>query len=75
MMYRAWTAVADDPETLSRAVEAHLNEHAAEVVSVAYAVDRSHHALVVYRPIESEVSEVAAQAVATADALLEERRG
>jgi hypothetical protein len=74
-MYRAWTASADDPEELSRAVELHLNEFAAEIVSVAYAVDRSHHALVVYRPIGAEVSEDAAEAVATAGALLEERRG
>jgi hypothetical protein len=71
-MYRAWTASADSPEELSRAVEVHLNEFAEEIISVGYAVDRGHHALVVYRPIDVEAS--AAAAVATADALLEEQR-
>ena len=71
-MYRVWTASADDPEELSRAVEVHLNEFAEEIISVGYAVDAGHHALVVYRPIE--VGAVAAEAVATTDALLEEQR-
>lgn len=74
-MYRAWTASADDPEELARAVEVHLNEFAEEIISVAYAVDRNHHVFVVYRPIEVEVAEAAAEVLATADALLEEQRG
>jgi len=74
-MYRTWTASADDPEELSRAVEVHLNEFADEIISVAYAVHAGHHALVVYRPIGMESGASAAEAVATADALLEEQRG
>ncbi|MBV9279137.1 MAG: hypothetical protein JOZ41_03560 [Chloroflexi bacterium] len=51
-MYKTWCASAEDPETLARVLEAHLNEFADEVVSVSYSVDRHHHVLAVYRPVE-----------------------
>ncbi len=52
-MFKTWTASDEDPETLARAVEGHLNEFAEEVVSVGYAVSANvHHVLVVYRPVE-----------------------
>lgn len=73
-MYRAWTASAEQAEDLSRAVEVHLNEFADEIISVAYAVYDGHHALVVYRPIEVDTTDLAAEAVASAGALLEEPR-
>jgi hypothetical protein len=65
-MYRAWTASAERPEDLSRAVEVHLNEFAGEIISVAYAVHQGHHALVVYRPIEIDAGHAAAEVMAGA---------
>jgi len=51
-MYRAWSVSASDPSMLARLLEAHLNEFAAEVISVGYAVTDAHHALAVYRALE-----------------------
>jgi hypothetical protein len=51
-MFKTWTTSAADAETAARDLEAHLNEFAEEVISVAYAVERGHHVLAVYREIE-----------------------
>jgi hypothetical protein len=53
-MYKTWTASRDDGRVLARELEAHLNEFAAEVVSVSYAVSKSHYVLAVYRPVDSQ---------------------
>ncbi len=52
-MYRAWSVSANDPSLLARLLEAHLNEFAAEVITVGYAVTDAHHALAVYRALEA----------------------
>jgi hypothetical protein len=62
-MFKTWTSSALDAETVARDLEAHLNEFAEEVVSVAYAVDSGHHVLAVYREIEP-LADVAVVAVA-----------
>lgn len=52
MPYQTWTASDRDVEALARALEAHLNEFADQVISVSYAVTDVHHVLVVYEPVE-----------------------
>ncbi|GAC1473096.1 MAG: hypothetical protein PVSMB7_26600 [Chloroflexota bacterium] len=68
-MFRTWTTSADDAETVSRALEVHLNEFADEVVSVSYSVDGAYHVLAVYRGIEHVVEN--AEAVTVAERILE----
>ncbi|HLJ68894.1 MAG TPA: hypothetical protein VKX16_16175 [Chloroflexota bacterium] len=69
-MYRTWTASAEDAESLARALEAHLNEFAEEVISVGYAVTGSHHVLAVYRELEGSLQ--AGAVVAVAEQILDE---
>lgn len=68
-MYRTWSAQAPEAEDLARLVEQHLNEFAADVISVAYSVDRVHHVLVVYRPIDLELE--ARDAVTVAEQIID----
>lgn len=63
-MYKTWATTARDREALARDVESHLNEFAAEVISVTYAVTDVHHALLVYRAIDTSVEADSAVAVA-----------
>ena len=74
-MFKSWTTSADDADTLARNVEAHLNEHADEVLSVSYAVADKHRALVVYRPIEAALGAPAEAAVTVAEHILEQNQG
>jgi hypothetical protein len=69
-MYRSWTCSGPDGESVARALEAHLNEFAGEIVSVSYAVDESHYVLVVYRAIAG-LDETPAIAVAEAEQILD----
>ena len=61
-MFEVWTANDTDAEGLARRLEAHLNEFAAEVVSVSYAVAGKHFVMAVYRPVEP-ADDVALEAV------------
>jgi hypothetical protein len=70
-MYRSWTCSGENGETVARALEAHLNEFAGEVVSVCYAVDETHYVLVVYREIAGLAEEAPAIAVAEAEHILD----
>jgi hypothetical protein len=63
-MFKAWTSSAANGESLARDLEAHLNEHADEVISVSYAVETDHYVLAVYRPVDSGGQEEAAVAYA-----------
>lgn len=51
-MFKTWTGSSREIEPLTRDLEAHLNEFADEVVSVAYAVTDRHYVLAVYKLIE-----------------------
>ncbi len=51
-MFKTWTSSSREIESLARALEAHLNEFADEVVSVAYAVTDQHHVLALYKGVE-----------------------
>lgn len=73
-MFKAWTGSAGDAETLARSLEAHLNEFAAQVVSIGYAVAGGHHALVVYRSIDMSESEPTQTAVEVAESILDDAR-
>lgn len=70
-MFRTWVHSDPDPEGLARALEAHLNEYAEEVLSVSYSVDRTHHVLAVYRGIETAGSARAEAALAEAEDIIE----
>jgi hypothetical protein len=70
-MFKAWATSAPDGQTLARAVEAHLNEYADEVVSVAYAVTDRHHILAVYRPLDAAPGLGEEAAVAVAEQIIE----
>jgi hypothetical protein len=69
-MYRSWTCSGEDGKSVARALEAHVNEFADEIVSVSYAVDREHHVLVVYREVGG-LDEEPAQAVAVAEQIID----
>lgn len=71
-MYRVWTASADDGESLARVLEAHLNEFAAEIISVCYNVTDEHRALAVYRSIDVYDEPLADAVVATAELIVDE---
>ncbi len=73
-MYVAWTASASTPEELARAVETQLNEYAEDIISVSYAVDHGHHALLVYRSIEP-IDATSVGAVAVAEQIIDESYG
>lgn len=70
-MFRTYTAAARSAEDLGRMLESHLNEHASEVVSVAYQVEGGmHRALAVY--VELETGDFAEAALAAVDEVLDE---
>jgi hypothetical protein len=71
IVYRTWTASAEDAETLARALEIHLNEFAEDVLSVSYAVNEAHHVLVVYTPIEPIALAEDEAAVAVAEQIID----
>jgi hypothetical protein len=64
--FETWTSCNHDAESLARALEAHLNEFAERVISVAYAVTDLHYVLAVYEPVDaaSSIAEEAAVTVA-----------
>jgi hypothetical protein len=70
-MFKAWHAAAPDGQSLARLVEAHLNEHASEVVSVSYVITDQHYALTVYRPLDGATDDMHAAAVEMAEHILE----
>ncbi len=71
-MYKAWWCSAPAGETLAKLVEAHLNEFADEVISVAYSISDEHNVLAIYREIaESHESEMEAS-VSIAEQILDE---
>lgn len=70
-MYKAWSASAEDGRTLARGLEAHLNEFAHEVVSVSYAIDKDHHVLAVYKPVEPDVVQAQEAAVTFAEQIID----
>ena len=71
-MIRTWTFAAAEAEAMARALEAHLNEFAEEVISVSYAVTDKHHVLAVYRGVEMLDEDSAAVAVEIAEQLVED---
>jgi hypothetical protein len=70
-MYKTWTAAAIDPTLLARDLEAHLNEYADEVISVAYAIGQDHRVLAVYRAIDAASGAVQENAVSVAEQILD----
>jgi hypothetical protein len=70
-MFKAWTASSRDIESLARDLEAHLNEFADEVVSVAYSVTDRHHVLALYKQIELFSDDRQEVAVAEAEHIIE----
>ena len=71
-MYKSWCASAADQHTLSRDLEAHLNEYAQEVVSVSYAISRRHYVLAVYKPVEPGALRVEEAAVSEAELIIDQ---
>jgi uncharacterized lipoprotein YehR (DUF1307 family) len=72
LMFKAWNASAHDGHLLARQLEAHLNEYAAEVVSVSYCVADEHFALVVYRPVETIEAATELAAIESAELIIEQ---
>ena len=70
LMFQVWTGSSHDPAALARQLEAHLNEFAAEVVSVSYSVAGKHFALAVYRPIETWPDDSMEAAVSIAEEIV-----
>ena len=71
-MYKTWTGSATEASEVARALEAHLNEFADEIVSVSYAVGEEHCVLAVYRPIDMSHEAGEETAVAVAEQLLDQ---
>lgn len=71
-MYRTWTGSASDAATVARALEAHLNEYASDVVSIAYSVEKEHYVLAVYRQLEASAEAGVEAAVAVAQHIIDE---
>jgi hypothetical protein len=71
-MYRTWVSSASDAETLARALEAHLNEHAEDIIAVSYAVTTAHHVLAVYREIDISTQQPVEAAVTVAEQIIDE---
>ncbi len=69
-MYKTWVS-SGDIVSLTRELEAHLNEFAEEVVSVAYAVNNGHHVLAVYKLVEP-ADETSEAVVSVAEHIIEE---
>lgn len=64
--FQTWTSSNTDAGTLGRELEAHLNEFAERVISVAYAVTDAHYVFALYEPVQpaGDASEEAAVTVA-----------
>lgn len=71
MPFETWTSCSDNAESLARALEAHLNEFAATVISVAYAVTDVHHVLAVYEPIDAASTAAEEAAVTVAEQIID----
>lgn len=71
-MYKVRTVAANDADGLARAVEAHINEYAEDVISVSYAIERQHIALLVYRPVNLASEAPVEEAVNVAEHILDE---
>lgn len=74
-MYKTWTGFADDAPTVARDLEAHLNEYAGEVVSVAYAVSDLHYVLAVYREVDAGHEASHEAAVSIAEQIIDHAKG
>ncbi|HZS94049.1 MAG TPA: hypothetical protein VFA78_04570 [Chloroflexota bacterium] len=70
-MYKCWTCQGSDAGEAARYLEAHLNEFAAEVISVAYAVADQHYILAVYRSVDAAAPAVEEAAVTAAEQIIE----
>jgi hypothetical protein len=70
-MFKTWTASSREIESLTRDMEAHLNEFAGEVVSVAYAVTDRHHVLALYKSVELSSDDRQEVAVTEAEHIIE----
>lgn len=71
MPYETWTSSDGDPQSLARALEAHLNEFAERVISVCYAVAGQHYVLAVYEPVEPAVAGGEEVAVIVAEQIID----
>ena len=72
-MFKTWTDSNDEPESLARSLEGHLNEFADEVISVGYAVSEGQHfVMAVYRAVEANGDRRMEAAVDLAEDILEE---
>jgi hypothetical protein len=69
-MFKTWTSSSREIESLARALEAHLNEFADEVVSVAYAVTDQHYVLALYKRVELSSQDRQEVAVAEAEHII-----
>ncbi|HEY8685808.1 MAG TPA: hypothetical protein VIO57_09395 [Chloroflexota bacterium] len=70
-MFKTWTASSREIESLTRDMEAHLNEFADEVVSVGYAVTDRHHVLALYKSVELSSDDRQEVAVTEAEHIIE----
>ena len=70
-MYKCWTCQGKDAGEAARSLEAHLNEFAAEVISVAYAVEGLHYVLAVYRAVDAAAPAAEEAAVSAAEHIIE----
>lgn len=71
MPFETWTSCSGDAESLARALEAHLNEFAERVISVAYAVTDTHFVLAVYEPVDSASTAAEEAAVTVAEQIID----
>lgn len=71
MPFETWTSCSDDAEGLARALEAHLNEFAESVISVAYAVTDIHYVLAVYEPVDATSTGAGEAAVSVAEQIID----
>ncbi len=74
-MFKTWAASSREIESLTRDLEAHLNEFADEVVSVAYAVTDRHHVLALYKQVEPSIDDRQEVAVTEAEHIIERVQG
>lgn len=70
-MFKTYAASSRQIDSLTRDLEAHLNEFADEVVSVAYAVNDRHHVLAVYKTLELSIEDSQEVAVSEAEHIIE----
>lgn len=70
-MFKTWASSSSEIESLTRDLEAHLNEFADEVISVAYAVTDRHFVLAVYRRVELSIEDRQEVAISEAEHIIE----